>query len=80
MRRHGGQNRLAGDAHVQAGHLALGIKAGGEFALGHRVVTPVQHVFLTAPDQFDRNARHLLGDADGLMNPVCAATATEATA
>ena len=80
LRRYCGQNRLSGNAHMQAGDLALGIDAGGQLALGHRVVTPVQHVLLAAPDQLDRDARHLLGDADSLVNPVGAATAAEATA
>ena len=38
-----GQDRLAGDAHVEAHQLAGGIEAGGQLALRHRVEGAVRH-------------------------------------
>ena len=70
LRRHGGKNRLAGNAHVQRGDIAFSVKASGHLALGDGVVAAVQHVFLTRPDQLDGHARHFLGNGHGLAHIV----------
>ena len=80
LRRHAGQYGLAGNAHVQAGDVALRIKPGGHFALGNRVVFTVQHVFFTRPDQLDGCARHLLGDSHSLAHIVGHAAPAKAAA
>ena len=64
LRRDAGQDRLARDAHVQPGDVALRVEARGQLALGDRVIAAVRHVLLARPDQLDRRAGHLLGDGD----------------
>ena len=67
-----GQDRLAGNPHVQPVQIALRVQRSGQLALGDRVVAPVQHVLLARPDQLDRRAGHLLGDQDGMADVVVA--------
>ena len=74
------QDRLAGDAHVQPGHVAVGVDAGGHAALRDRVILAMRHVLFAGPDQLDRNARHLLGDLHHLRHIVGAAAPAEAAA
>ena len=81
LRQQAGQDRLARDAHVQRGHVALRVEPGGQLALRDRVVAAVQHVLFARPDELDRRAGHLLGDGHDLAHPVVhRAAATEAAA
>ncbi len=61
-RSEGGQDRLAGNPHVQAGEIAVGIERTGELALRDRMVRVLRHILFARPEKLDRGARHLLCD------------------
>ena len=67
---HLGQDRLAGDAELEADEVALLVKAPDELGLRDRPVPAVRHVLLAAVDELDRYALHLLGDIDGELDIV----------
>ena len=74
-RTHGGENRLARQAHVQPGEVFIGIERASQLAHHDRVITALRHILFTRPDQLDRYAGHLLGDQDSLHREIleCAA-------
>ena len=75
-----GEDRLAGDAHVQPGQVAVGIERAGHLALRDRMVAAVRHVLFARPDQLDRRAGHLLGDRDRLLHVVVGGAPAESAA
>ncbi len=74
------EDRLAGDAHVQAREIARRIEPAGQLALRHRMVGAMHHVFFARPDELHRRAGHLLGDQHGLADIVRPAAPAEAAA
>ena len=72
----GGENRLAGNAHVQSGQIAVLVERAGHLALGDRVIAPVQLILFARPDQLDLLAGHFLGDQHRLAHIVLAGGAT----
>jgi hypothetical protein len=65
---------------MQAGQIVVGIECAGQLALGDRMISALRHVFFARPKQFDRCARHLLGDQDGLPDIVGRGATAEAAA
>ena len=56
---HGGEDRLAGDAHAQPGEISGGIQGADHLCLGDRMIVAVRHVLLARPQQLYGRARHL---------------------
>ena len=70
-----GQDRLAGDAHVQRDEVAVGVEAAHQPALRGRMIDAVRHVLFARPDRLDRHARHLLGDQHRVAHEIMAGRA-----
>ena len=80
IRRDAGEDRLAGDAHAQAGHVVVLVERRGELAHRDRMVGALGHVLFARPQQLDRHAGHLLGDLHRLRDVVGAGAPAEAAA
>ena len=74
------QDGLARQAEMQRRQIVVGIERAGQFALGDRMIGAVLHVVFARPQQFDRRARHLLGDRHRLPDIVGHAAPAEAAA
>ena len=74
------QDRLPGYPHMQRGQVVVGIEGAGHLALRDRMIRAVLHVLFARPQQFDRRARHLLGDGNRLPDIVGLAAPAEAAA
>ena len=74
------QDRLSRQPDLQRGQIVVGIEGAGQFALRDRVIHAVLHVLFARPQQFDRGARHLLGNRDCLPDIVGLAATAEAAA
>ena len=75
-----GQDGLTRQADFQPGEIAARIEPAGELGLHDGVVLAVQHVLLARPQQFDRRARHLLGNQHRLGDIVGHAAPAKTTA
>src|ERR1019366_5624102 len=60
--------------------IVIGIEGAGQFALRNRMIHAVLHVLFARPQQFDRGARHLLGDRNRLPDIVGLAATAKAAA
>src|SRR5215831_5314490 len=76
----GGQDRLAGNAHMQSGQIIIGVERADEPALRDRMIDPVGGVFLARLDELDRRSRHLLGDPHRVRYEFAASAPPEAAA
>ena len=70
LRAHARQDRLPRQADVQAGQVVVLVERAGQLGHHHGVIAALHHVLFARPEQLDRRARHLLGDADSLMHVV----------
>ena len=65
---------------MQRRQIVVLVEGAGQLALGDRMIGAVLHVVFARPQQFDRRARHLLGDRDRLPDIVGHAATAEAAA
>src|SRR3954465_3861862 len=70
LRPYGREDRLARESHMQRAQVAIRIETADQPALHHRVVAPMQHVFLARPEELHRRAGHLLRDEHGLRDVI----------
>ena len=71
---------MTGYTHVQPGDFPLRIQPGHKLTLRNRMITPVQHILFTRPEQFHWHARHRLGDDHRLGHPVVHTASPKAAA
>src|ERR1700716_775908 len=71
---------LSRQSYLQCGQIVVRVEGAGQFTLRDGMILAVLHVFFARPQQFDRGARHLLGDSNRLPDIVGLAATAKAAA